>query len=131
MSTTGPTLSSPKWCAEALSPERLMPGGAKVLASAFSADSSGKKFIEAGTVLGRTLTERDAGTALGPADAADDEVFILAFDVQDASDINDCELLKPFHGTVVRESFLPGFSGLASAVQTLVRARYNCIRGAA
>ncbi len=43
------------------------------------------KTVQSGTVVGRTLTERNAGTAFGPAGAADDEVYIVCFDVLDAT----------------------------------------------
>lgn len=85
--------------------------------------------IVSGTVVGRTLAERDAGTAYGKADAADDEVYIVAFDVYDASINPDIELYRP--GSIVKENFLPNWAGLAAGVQTLVRAAYICTRGAA
>lgn len=89
---------------------------------------TGMKTIPSGTVIGRTLAERNAGTNYGPAAAADDEVFITAFDVLDVTKLDDVELYRP--GSLVKENFLPGWATLAGAVQTLVRAKYICIRGA-
>lgn len=89
----------------------------------------GKKSIRSGTVVGRTIAERDAGTALGVAGDADDEYFIVAFDVTDASDINDVELARPFAGLTVRENFLPDIDDLSAAVKTALRARYVCVQG--
>jgi len=85
--------------------------------------------VASGTVIGRTIAERDAGTAFGPADASDDEVYITCFDVYDASVNPDVELYRP--NSIVKENFLPGWSGLASGVKTKVRAAYVCVRGAA
>lgn len=84
--------------------------------------------VPSGTVIGRTLAERNASTGMGPADAADDEIYILAFEVDDPTVIADAVLVR--HNVVIKENFLPGWSGLAAGVQTAVRARYRCIRGA-
>lgn len=49
--------------------------------SATYAGTTGIKRVVSGTAIGRTYTERDAGTGYGPAAAADDEIYLLAFDV--------------------------------------------------
>ena len=85
------------------------------------------KSLAGGTVVGRTIAERDAGTPYGPAAAADDEVYIVAFDVSDLNRVNDIELVRP--NTVIKENFLPGWTGLAAGVVTKVRAAYRCMRG--
>src|SRR5215467_13246178 len=61
-------------------------------ASATWPGTSGKKFIPSGTALGRTIAERDAGTAFGPAASTDDFVYLLVHDVYDAADNNDVDL---------------------------------------
>lgn len=90
-----------------------------------------KKYIPSGTVIGRTIAERDAGTAYGPADAADDETFILAFAVEDVDMDNDGVLYRP--NSVVKENLLPEVIAgtLVSGVLTDVRAKYTCTRGVA
>lgn len=85
--------------------------------------------VVSGTVVGRTIAERDAGTAFGPADASDDEVYIVCFDVYDTSVNPDVELYRP--NSIVKENMLPVWSALASGVKTKVRAAYICVRGAA
>lgn len=85
--------------------------------------------VPSGTVVGRTLAERDAGTGFGPAAAADDEVYITCFDVYDASMNGDIELYRP--NSIVKENFLPGFATLAAGVVTKLRAAYIMTRGAA
>lgn len=90
-----------------------------------------KKFVPSGTVLGRTQAEADANAPFGPAVATDSEnqVYLLAFDVDDAAENNDGVLYR--HNAVVKENLLPGWSTLAAGVQGMVRTKYNCIRGIA
>jgi hypothetical protein len=86
--------------------------------------------VASGTAVGRTLAERDAGDDFGPADAADDEIFLTYFDVWDASINPDFVAYRPYAGRIVKENFLPGFDDLAAGVVTALRARYQLIRGA-
>jgi hypothetical protein len=86
------------------------------------------KRVLSGTLLGRTFTERDASTPFGPLAAGDEEVFILYHDIDDANTIADAELYRP--GSIVKENFLPDFSGQSTAVKALVRGAYICTRGA-
>jgi hypothetical protein len=86
--------------------------------------------IPKATPIGRTITERDASTPFGPADAADDEIFLTAFDIPNADAVGysgDAEVVR--HGTIVKENFIPGWTGLASGLKTALRARYTMIRG--
>lgn len=85
--------------------------------------------IASGTIVGRTIAERDAGTAYGPAAAGDAEVYIVCFDIYDATINPDVELYRP--NSIVKETFLPGWADIAAAVKTLVRAAYVCTVGAA
>lgn len=125
-----PTLISPNWAGDCLGREYLQPAGSKVDNTAFgSADSSGAIPIPSGTVVGRTIAERDANGALGPAADTDAEFFIIAFDVTDSLVLDDVELARPFSGLVVKENFLPGWSGLSATVKAAVRARYVCMNG--
>lgn len=92
-------------------------------------DGRGKKTIPSGTVVGRTFAEAAAKTPYGvPADA-DTDVVIVAFDVEDASDIDDVEIYRP--GSVVKENYLANRGALTAAVLATVRARYVCILGEA
>lgn len=86
--------------------------------------------VLSGTAVGRTIAERDTGDGFGPADAADDEIFLIYFDVWDASINPDFVAYRPYAGRIVKENFLPGFDDLAAGVVTDLRARYNLIRGA-
>jgi hypothetical protein len=88
----------------------------------------GDRYIPSGTVVGRTYTERDAGTGFGPAADADDEFFLVAWDVTDANHVDDVELYRP--GGIVYENFLPVFSALSSTVKGKLRTLYQCTLGA-
>lgn len=85
------------------------------------------KALPGGTVIGRTIAERNASTPFGPAVAADDDIFIVAFDVSDLTRVNDVELVRP--NSVIKENFLPNYSALAAGVLTKLRDKYVCIRG--
>ena len=85
--------------------------------------------LPSGTLIGRTYTERDAGTAYGPADAGDDEIYLVCFEVYDALTNPDVELYR--HGSIVKENFLPGWADVAAGLKTAVRAAYTCVLGVA
>lgn len=198
------TLTSPAWAADFLNREHLVPGGAKLLASAFfrsdsvlvattaqaaaaatsiavtaltgaipngtmlffgeageyarltSAAAAGAtslavealpaqiesgdtaryegvsttRTVPSGTLLGRTIAEREAGTAYGPWATGDDEVYLLAFDVTDPTVSNDCELYRNF--SIVKENFLPAWTTLWTAgMKTALRAAYRVTTGVA
>lgn len=89
---------------------------------------TGMKTIPSGTPIGRTITERDASTPFGPALSTDDEVYLIAFDVTDADEINDVELYR--HHRIVKENFVPGFASFTSGLKDKIRALYTCTRGA-
>lgn len=89
----------------------------------------GPKYIPSGTTVGRTLAERDAMTPFGvPADA-DDEVFLIAFDVTDANRNDDIELYR--NNNLVYENFLPAdFAALSATLKGKLRTSYRCSIGA-
>ncbi len=130
MSVTGPTLASPPWAGDFGSRDHLLPGPFKVNSAdaGFVADAAGRKVIPSGTILGRTLAERDASTGFGPYAALDDEVYINYFEVTDALALDDVEMYRP--GSQVKENFLPGWAGLAAGTKTKIRAVYICTLGA-
>lgn len=87
--------------------------------------------IPAGTPVGRTLAERNTGDDFGPAASGDTEVYLTYFEVQDASVNPDFVAYRPFAGRTVKENFLPDGWDDDAAVVTLLRARYNMVRGVA
>lgn len=84
--------------------------------------------IRDGTVIGRTFAERDAGTPYGPVADTDDEMYLLAYTIDDARTNNDADLYR--WGSLVDETHLPGFAGLSTAVKTYLRSHYQCTVGA-
>lgn len=83
--------------------------------------------VPSGTLIGRTYTERDAFTPFGPAADADDEVYLLAFDITDVTKNNDADLYRP--GRVVKENYLPVFSSLSATLKAKLRTTYVCTIG--
>lgn len=85
--------------------------------------------VVSGTIVGRTIAERDAGTPYGPAADADAEVYIVCFDRYDVTLNADIELYRP--NSIVKETFLPGWAAISAAVKAKIRAAYVCTVGAA
>lgn len=83
--------------------------------------------IESGTLLGRTYIERDAGTGFGPYAANDDEVYLLAFQIDDATIDNDATLVR--HQTLIKENWLPGWASYSTEAKAALRAAYQVTRG--
>lgn len=95
---------------------------------AYYGGTSGFKTILSGIPVGRTIAERDAGTPYGPAAAADDEIYLLAFDIVDANVNNDGVLYRP--GSVVKENYLPTpTGGMIAGVLTKLQDKYIMQRG--
>lgn len=85
---------------------------------------TGLRTVVAGTPVGRTFAERDAGTGFGPAATTDDEFYLLALDVIDADKMTECELYR--HQRAVRENVLPNWAGLSTQMKAKIRALYQC-----
>jgi hypothetical protein len=123
------TATGGAWAGDLLDRDHLVPGGVKLDPTEFTADEAGRVYVPGGTVIGRTIAERDNGDGYGAAADADDEIFVQAFDVFDATQNNDAVLYRP--NSVIKENFMPGWDDLSSAVQDAVRAKYICTLGAA
>jgi hypothetical protein len=90
---------------------------------------TGRVTVKSGTLVGRTFAERDANTGFGPADSADDEIYLLAFDVVDALNDPDCTLYR--NGSRVKENYLPDWTAISANAPLLadLRANYKCFKG--
>lgn len=95
----------------------------------FVVEDASPVVVASGTVVGRTLAERTSGDDFGPAAAADDEIFIVYFEVQDASINPDFVAYRPYAGRIVKQNYLPNFASLAAGVVTALRLRYILIVG--
>lgn len=85
------------------------------------------KYIPSGTIVGRSIAERDAGTGFGPAADTDDEFFLVVNDIRNADLLDDVELYRP--GGTVYENFLPAFASASATVKAAIRSRYQCTIG--
>ncbi len=86
--------------------------------------------IPSGTFIGRTIAERDAATAYGPAATTDDEVFLTMFEISNADLYDEVEVYRP--DSLVAENYLPKWTDATvwtSGLKATLRARYQCIVG--
>lgn len=104
-----------------------LPAGLAVGDMAYYSPSD-RKYIQSGTIVGRTWTERDANIGYSPADVAShQEIHILYFDCLNANVDNEAELYQSKSGNVVYENFLPGWDSMPAATKAWVRNNYVCI----
>ncbi len=89
------------------------------------AGASLTKPVASGTLLGRTLAERDSGSDFGPWTTGDEEVYLLAFDISDVNKDNSCTLVA--HNVIIYEDLLPGWASWVAGQKTALRAAYQCI----
>lgn len=87
---------------------------------------SGHVVVPSGTLVGRTYTERDAGTGFGVAAVADDEIYIVAFQVERGEIDAGVTLVR--HQTLIYEDKLPGWAGFDTDTKAKVRSLYQCIK---
>ena len=118
--------NQPSWSAEQLTPEKLIPGGSRLVTAEFAANTFGARAVESGVLVGRTYAERAAGTGFGVADvAADEEILIVAFDVLDCNKNADVTLLRP--GTQIYEDKLPIWATATASQKAKIRSIYQCL----
>lgn len=86
----------------------------------------GKRTVPSGTLIGRTLAERDAGLRFEPWTAGDEEVFLAFWDA-DLGMSEEVALLRP--NTIVKENYIPGFTAMTAPAKAAIRAKYQCIVG--
>jgi hypothetical protein len=86
----------------------------------------GKKSLDSGVVLGRTFAERDAGTPFGPVADTDDEIYIVAFAIDDITRNADVDFVRPGN-MIIKENLLPGT--ISVTVLGKLRGLYTCVRG--
>ncbi len=110
------------WVGDELTREHVVAGGFMLHAADFPVNPSGtgRKYVESGTLVGRTYAERDAGAGFGPVDAADDEPYLLLYDVYDANENPEAALYR--HGSLVYENKLPEGTDVEA-----VRANYDTL----
>lgn len=87
----------------------------------------GKRTVPSGTLVGRTLAERDAGGRLEPWTNGDEDVYLTFWDA-DLSMSDEVALLRP--ETIVKENYIPGFAAASAQQKAAIRGLYRCIVGA-
>ena len=90
--------------------------------------SATRRYVPAGTLVGRTFGERDSGTGFGPWAASDDEVYLVAYDLYDALLDNEVALYR--NGSIVKENFLPDWANWTSGMKAALRGAYTTTIGA-
>lgn len=119
--------SAPRWAGDFIGADTMVPGGGRINPADVPTNSEGRKFLPAGTLVGRTFAERETNTAFGPAADGDDELFLTVFDVQDAAKNNDIEFYRP--NSTVKENFLPNWATLSATLKAKLRALYVTQKG--
>jgi len=132
-STRTSETTGPGWQGDFGSRDHLIPGGVILDAAAFLALATytvdGETRLPSGIAVGRTVAERDADAPMGPAAAADDEIFLLAFGTDALEDNPDGTLYRP--GSIVKENYLPEVIAATMDVGVLavLRTTYICTLG--
>ncbi len=106
----------------------LMRVGGRLDEAAITADASGRKYVSAGTLVGRV---RATENLFGPYATGDTEFYLTAFDVIDAARDNEVELIVVGKNFTVVPERLPGWATLPVAQQTLVFDNYKTIKDGA
>jgi len=85
--------------------------------------------IASGTCIGRTLAEAAAGTAFGPGHVDDDQLYLLAFPIDNAdAALIDFEAYRPGNWLQVKEDLLPEWGDTdfwGTTLVTALRLLYN------
>lgn len=82
--------------------------------------------VPAGTLVGRTNAEKLAGADFAVAADTDDEIFIVADDV-DLDRETGCNLVR--HNSLIKYDFLPTFAGSSATVKGKLHEQYTLIKG--
>ena len=85
--------------------------------------------ISAGTLIGRTYAEQEAGTPFGPFTDGDDEVYLVLHDVADLTKNPWVTAIQP--GSRIATNHLPGWADRPAAEKAAIRATYTAIHGSA
>lgn len=117
-----------RWASSDATRLEVLPVSAPIAANAVANyPGYGARPLQSGIIVGRTIAERDAGVFFTLGDAADDELYILAFDVPDVLRKQEIDLVRP--GTRIKENRLPGFASYAAGLKAKLRNIYTMYIG--
>jgi len=114
---------APAWQGDFSDREHVLPGGAVVDASLFTANGEGKKFIASGSLVSRAT--KDA--KFGPFNKTHADIYLVLHDVTDAAVNPEVELYR--HGGLVKVNHLPAASQATDPLAEIVK-RYETVYGA-
>ncbi len=122
--------TSPAWAMDELDRAALIAGGGFLKASAFTANTDGKRYVPAGTLVARTWTKQEAKEGFIPFDPlvhtdTDAQVYLTVYDVYDATEDGHCSLYR--HGCQVRYQSLPNWATLSADIKARIRKLYEII----
>lgn len=109
------------WLAEEVWRETLLPGGVKLDAAAFPTG------VESGSLIGRSRAEAEAGTGFGPAADADDEIYLLMYDVPKPAENNDADVVR--HTTLIRYNYLETYAAMSAGLKAKLHQFYHTTLG--
>lgn len=115
----------PAWIGDYLNREHNLPGGVTLDMAQFPAGTY-PNGVPAGTLVGRTNAEVDAGAKFGPAADADDEVFLTLRTVQQGAN-GETEVYR--RGSIVKNKYLATWAGASVALKAKLRAVYQVVPG--
>ena len=123
------TKTGPVWLSDWGDRRTLLPGGVKLVAADFAetATGSGIRPVKAGTLIGRTFTEAEAGTGFSPWVTGDDEVYLVWADIIDAVLKNDADVVRP--ESLIKDNLLPGWAARPAGEKAAIRAAYQTQTG--
>lgn len=126
-----------RWAQDQLDRHSLIVGGGHLEKSEFTLPNpDGYNVIYAGTLVGRTWAEKEAGTGYGPADVANDEqIYLTTEDVNfgdgtpGSADFvsKDGHTSLYRHGSQVRETSLPNWASMNAATKAKIRELYTIV----
>lgn len=119
------TKTGPVWLSDWGDRRTLLPGGVKLIASDFTETPAGSGIypVKAGTLIGRTFAQAEAGTDFSPWVTGDEEVYLVWADIIDAALNNDADVVRP--ESLIKENLLPGWAGRPAGEKTAIRATYQ------
>ena len=122
--------TSPVWAMDELDRHALIAGGGFLKASDFTANSEGKRYVQSGTLVGRTWISQSGKEGFSPFDSAvheigESQVYLIAYDVEDAAEDAHCSLYR--HGCQVRVQSLPNWDTLPESYKDRIRQLYEIV----
>lgn len=130
VTTKAKETTSPVWAMDELDRHALIAGGGFLKASDFIANADGKRYVQSGTLVGRTWTQMEGKEGFSPFDPVihtegESQVYLVAYDVEDAAEDAHCSLYR--HNCQVRVQSLPNWDTLPLEDKDRIRQEYEIV----